>query len=118
MHGFVADFGGLIAALVMGLAGTAIGFKRAQKMFAQESTEANKASAENQVVTLLRSELVRMASQNTLLATELNRLQLEMTHLGAQVAQLTAENTILNDTIGRLTNEIQAMQPRPTPEAT
>ncbi len=116
MQEFVSNFGASLAALAAGLAGTAIGFKRAQKLFLKESAEANKAAAEDQVVSMLRTELTRMSSQNTLLATELNRLQLEMAHLGAQVAQLTAENTILNDTIGRLTSEIQAMQPRPAQE--
>lgn len=66
-------------------------------------------SAEASVVSLMRSELERMAEQNTHLSVELGKLQEEMIRLNKQLRILTEENQRLHTEIVSLTNEIATL---------
>jgi peptidoglycan hydrolase CwlO-like protein len=66
-------------------------------------------SAESSVISLMRSEVERMAEQNTHLSVELGNLQEEMIRLNKQLRILTEENQRLHIEIVSLTNEIATL---------
>lgn len=67
-------------------------------------------SAESSIITLMRSELERMAEQNTKLSVELGNLQEEMILLNKQLRILTEENQRLHTEVVSLTNQIATLQ--------
>lgn len=67
-------------------------------------------SAESSIITLMRSELERMADQNTKLSVELGKLQEEMILLNKQLRILTEENQRLHTEVVSLTNQIATLQ--------
>jgi hypothetical protein len=98
------------AAAVVALAGIAIGFRRLVRINAVEKLAAGRADAENQVVALLRSELVRMSEQNGVLATELNTLQLRIVELSTQHQLMASVNAKLTAQVEELRGVIEAMR--------
>ena len=67
-------------------------------------------NAETSVITLMHSELERMAGQNTKLGEELNKLQLELITLNAELGKLTLENQRLHAEVLHLTSEISKLK--------
>jgi hypothetical protein len=67
-------------------------------------------NAESSIITLMRSELERMADQNTKLSVELGKLQEEMILLNKQLRILTEENQRLHTEVVSLTNQIATLQ--------
>ena len=63
-------------------------------------------SAENTVLTLLHSELERMAVQNKLLSSYVNALQLEATKINSELGKLQVENQKLHTEVMILTREL------------
>jgi len=90
-------------ALVLGLTGVAYGFQKLIKNW--KATE-----AESSVITIMHTELERMAAQNTILAEELNKLQLEIMKLNKELHNLSIENQRLNTEIASLTKEVSRLQ--------
>lgn len=62
------------------------------------------------VVSLLRSELDRLATHNTTLTTKLNELQHEIIQLNTQLIALSKENASLHSEVQRLTQEVGRFQ--------
>jgi peptidoglycan hydrolase CwlO-like protein len=67
-------------------------------------------SAEGSVITLMHTELERMAEQNTQLSTELGRLHGEVIALNQQLQKLTVENQRLQLEVVALTREVTRLQ--------
>jgi predicted nuclease with TOPRIM domain len=67
-------------------------------------------SAESTVITLMHTELERMAEQNTALSTELGRLHNEVIALNQQLQKLTIENQRLQLEVVALTREVTRLQ--------
>jgi len=90
-------------ALVVGLAGVAYGFQKLVKSW--KATD-----AESSVISIMHTELERMAAQNTILAEELNKFQLEIIKLNKELHNLSIENQRLNSEIASLTKEVSRLQ--------
>lgn len=67
-------------------------------------------SAESSVITLMHTELERMAHQNTQLSLELGRLHSEVINLNSQLQKLTVENQRLQTEVVALTREVARLQ--------
>lgn len=67
-------------------------------------------SAENSVITLMHTELERMAEQNKSLSLELGRLHTEVINLNHQLQGLTVENQRLQVEVVALTREVARLQ--------
>ena len=67
-------------------------------------------SAESSIITLMHTELERMAQQNTALSTELGRLHNEVITLNQQLQNLTVENQRLQSEVVALTREVARLQ--------
>lgn len=67
-------------------------------------------SAENSVITLMHTELERMAEQNKSLSVELGRLHTEVINLNQQLQSLTIENQRLQVEVVALTREVARLQ--------
>jgi hypothetical protein len=67
-------------------------------------------SAENSILTLLHSELERMATQNKLLSSYVNALQIEAVKINSELAKLQVENKKLHTEVLILTNELISMR--------
>ncbi len=67
-------------------------------------------SAESSVITLMHTELERMAEQNTQLSVELGRLHSEVIALNHQLQKLTVENQHLQAEVVALTKEVTRLQ--------
>lgn len=67
-------------------------------------------SAENSVITLMHTELERMAEQNKSLSLELGRLHNEVINLNHQLQELTVENQRLQTEVVALTREVARLQ--------
>lgn len=67
-------------------------------------------SAESSVITLMHTELERMAQQNTSLSLELGRLHDEVINLNHQLQKLTVENQCLQTEVVALTREVTRLQ--------
>lgn len=67
-------------------------------------------SAENSVLTLLHSELERMAAQNKLLSSYVNALQIEATKINSELGKLQVENKKLHTEVVCLTQELIAVR--------
>jgi regulator of replication initiation timing len=67
-------------------------------------------SAEGSVITLMHTELERMAEQNTQLSIELGRLHGEVITLNQQLQKLTIENQRLQLEVVALTREVARLQ--------
>ena len=67
-------------------------------------------NAESSVITLMHTELERMAQQNTSLSVELGRLHTEVIALNHQLQKLTVENQCLQAEVVALTREVARLQ--------
>jgi predicted nuclease with TOPRIM domain len=67
-------------------------------------------NAESSIITLMHTELERMAEQNTQLSTELGRLHNEVIALNNQLQKLTVENQRLQLEVIALTREVTRLQ--------
>lgn len=67
-------------------------------------------AAENSIITLMHTELERMAEQNTALSLELGRLHGEVIALNNQLQKLTFENQRLQSEVVALTREVTRLQ--------
>jgi len=67
-------------------------------------------NAETSIITLMHTELDRMAEQNTALSTELGRLHNEVILLNGQLQKLTIENQRLQAEVVSLTREVTRLQ--------
>jgi predicted nuclease with TOPRIM domain len=67
-------------------------------------------SAETSIITLMHTELDRMAQQNTALSIELGRLHNEVIALNGQLQKLTIENQRLQAEVVSLTREVTRLQ--------
>lgn len=67
-------------------------------------------STESSIITLMHTELERMAEQNSKLSTEIGKLQEEMIRLNKQLRALTEENQKLHTQVVSLTNELARLQ--------
>lgn len=67
-------------------------------------------SAERSVITLMHTELERMAEQNKSLSLELGRLHNEVINLNHQLQELTVENQRLQIEVVALTREVARLQ--------
>jgi predicted nuclease with TOPRIM domain len=66
--------------------------------------------AENSILSILHTELERMAVQNTIMGTELGKLQLEIIQLNKELRLLTEENQRLHSEVTALTGEVARLQ--------
>lgn len=98
--GTLAQWG---AALTFGVIGLAYGLQKLLKNW--KATD-----AESSVISIMHTELERMAAQNTILAGELNKLQLEIIKLNKELHNLSVENQRLNTEIEMLTKEVSRLQ--------
>lgn len=76
-------------ALGAGLVGLFAGFKRLRVWNSKQNVAAAGAAGELSVLTLLREEVERLASQNQLLADGMNKLQLHYLELQGDYAELS-----------------------------
>jgi chromosome segregation ATPase len=67
-------------------------------------------SAEGSVISLMHTELERMAEQNTQLSVELGRLHSEVITLNQQLQKLNVENQQLRCEVVTLTQEVTRLQ--------
>ena len=67
-------------------------------------------NAESSVITIMHTELERMAQQNTSLSVELGRLHTEVIALNHQLQKLTVENQRLQLEVVALTKEVTRLQ--------
>jgi predicted nuclease with TOPRIM domain len=67
-------------------------------------------SAESSIISLMHTELERMAQQNTSLSIELGRLHNEVINLNTQLQKLTVENQCLQAEVVALTREVTRLQ--------
>ena len=67
-------------------------------------------NAESSIISLMHTELERMALQNTQLSTELGRLHNEVIALNHQLQKLTVENQCLQAEVIALTREVARLQ--------
>lgn len=67
-------------------------------------------TAESSIITLMHTELERMADQNTQLSVELGRLHGEVIALNHQLQKLTVENQRLQSEVIALTTEVTRLQ--------
>lgn len=95
--------GEMVAAVGVGIVSLAFG---AQQLLKRWKTT----SAENTVLTLLHSELERMATQNKLLSSYVNALQLEAAKINSELGKLQVENQKLHTEVICLTNELIAVR--------
>lgn len=94
---------GWVGAGVAGIISVILGAQRAMKAWAGNARDIEKVNGEADVVSLLRGELGRMATQNDKLAALVNKLQ-------SQLIDLTSKNARLNREIEMLTFEVKAMR--------
>jgi chromosome segregation ATPase len=66
--------------------------------------------AESSVITIMHTELERMAEQNTKLSVELGKLQKEVIELNQALRNLTQENQRLQTEVTVLTTELTRLQ--------
>lgn len=64
------------------------------------------AATESSVISIMHTELERMARQNATLTTELNKLQIEIVTLNQELRKLTVENQQLHAEVAALTAEV------------
>lgn len=67
-------------------------------------------STESSVISIMHTELERMARQNTTLTTELNKLQIELVTLNSELRKLTLENQQLHAEVAALTAQVTHLQ--------
>jgi regulator of replication initiation timing len=66
--------------------------------------------AETSIISIMHTELERMADQNTQLSTELGRLHQEVIKLSTELQKLTVENQRLQTEVIALTQEISELK--------
>lgn len=67
-------------------------------------------STESSVMSILHTELTRMAEQNTKLASELSKLQLEVLALNRELQKLNSEKVELHTEVISLSSEIDRLR--------
>jgi len=95
--------GEIVGAMGIGIVTLALG---AQQIIKRWKTT----NSETTVLTLLHSELERMATQNKLLSSYVNALQLEAVKINAELGKLQVENQKLHREVICLTNELIAVR--------
>lgn len=93
----------LAAAMVVALVAIAFGIQKLFKTWKETTTESS-------IMTIMHTELERMARQNTTLSKELNKLQLEIVELNRELRKLTVENQRLHSEVQVLTGEVSRLQ--------
>lgn len=93
----------IVVGALVGLSGLAIGLQKLVKGWKETS-------AESSVISIVHSELERLAEQNKFLTAEINRLQVEVITLNKQLKDLIIENQQLNQEIAGLTKEVNRLQ--------
>jgi len=74
------------------------------------ATNWKSSSTESSIMTIMHTELERMATHNATLATELNKLQIEIVTLNQELRKLTVENQQLHSEVAALTAEVTRLQ--------
>lgn len=93
----------IAAAMVVALIAIAFGLQKLFKSWKETNTESS-------VMTIMHTELERMARQNATLSKELNKLQLEIVDLNRELRKLTVENQRLHSEVQALTGEVTRLQ--------
>lgn len=93
----------IAAAMVLALIALAFGLQKLFKTWKETNTESS-------VMTIMHTELERMARQNAMLSKELNKLQLEIVELNRELRKLTVENQRLHSEVQALTGEVTRLQ--------
>jgi len=93
----------VITAVGIALIGIVVGLQKLMKGWKETSIESN-------ILSIMHTELERMAEQNTKLAIELNKLQSEIIALNQELRNLTSENQRLHIEVSSLTSEVGRLQ--------
>lgn len=93
----------MAAAMVVALIAIAFGLQKLFKSWKETNTESS-------IMSIMHTELERMARQNTTLSKELNKLQLEIVALNTELRKLTVENQRLHSEVQALTGEVSRLQ--------
>lgn len=93
----------MAAGMVIALIAIAFGLQKLFKSWKETNTESS-------VMTIMHTELERMARQNATLSKELNKLQLEIVELNRELRKLTVENQRLHSEVQALTGEVTRLQ--------
>ena len=93
----------LVAGVVAAIFGAAFAIQRLIKSWKETEIESN-------VVSLMHTELTRLADQNRILGEELGKFQQEVIKLNRQLNDLSLENNRLHREVVALTQEVSALQ--------
>lgn len=94
---------GALGPLAVAIVAVIFGIQKLFKGWKESQTESS-------VMTIMHTELERMARQNATLSTELNKLQIEIVTLNQELRKLTVENQQLHSEVAALTAEVTRLQ--------
>lgn len=94
---------GALGPLAVAVVAVIFGIQKLFKGWKESQTESS-------VMTIMHTELERMARQNATLTTELNKLQIEIVTLNQELRKLTVENQQLHSEVAALTAEVTRLQ--------
>jgi predicted nuclease with TOPRIM domain len=94
---------GVLVPIAVAVVAAVFGIQKLLKGWKESSTESS-------VITIMHTELERMARQNTTLTTELNKLQIELVTLNSELRKLTLENQQLHAEVAALTAQVTHLQ--------
>lgn len=97
------ELGQKIGVASAALVAVAMGLQRVLKSWKAEN-------AESSIISLMRTELERLSSQNTTLTSNLNKFQLQVIALNESLGQLSAENSRLQKEVNDLSAELSAIR--------
>jgi septal ring factor EnvC (AmiA/AmiB activator) len=106
----LSDIGSIITAAVLGLGGSALGFRKVVKKWASEGVEIAKSDAERDIIESLRKEYTLMVEHNSSLIKEMQNLQTELIKLHQSVTELRVENAALKKEIDKLQQVIDKLE--------
>lgn len=98
-----STFSGLVAGVIASVVGATLLIQRLLKSWKETS-------AETSVISLMHTELNRLAQQNSVLTEELAKFQLEVIRLNKQLNDLSIENNRLHSEVVILTQEVSRLQ--------
>jgi len=98
-----ADIAQATTLIAVAIIGGIMALQKVLKGFKTSATETN-------IISLMHTELKRMAEQNSTLASELNKLQIEILNLNKELGNLSAENQKLHKEVSSLTAEVGRLQ--------
>lgn len=98
-----STFSGLVAGVIASVVGATLLIQRLLKSWKETS-------AETSVISLMHTELNRLAQQNSVLTEELAKFQLEVIRLNKQLNDLSVENNRLHSEVVILTHEVSRLQ--------